>query len=122
MLATVRDNIMEIISNSTCSVIAIETLLNSKINLEKMTKFVKISGEHRHCGTLYMDSRNEEGKNEPAKPIEFVKPIQYSFGTVSLEDTSYPPTPTACWTSCETPAQGIGPRQPGRGDCVYDSH
>ena len=86
----VRYSIMEVISNSICSMIAIETLLNSKFNLEKMTKFVKILGEHRHCGTLCMDSRNEERKNDPSKPIEFVKRIQYSFGTVSLEDNSYP--------------------------------
>ena len=64
-----------------------------------------------------MDSRNEEGKNDSSKPIEFVKPIQYSFGTVSLEDTPYS-TPSTCWTSCKTPAQDIEPQQPERGDCV----
>ena len=68
-------NTLEIISNYTCPVIAIETLLNSKSNLGKMTKFVKILGEHRHRDTLWMDSRNEKHKNDPSKPIEFVKPF-----------------------------------------------
>ena len=39
---------------------------------------------------LCMDSRNEEGKNDPAKLIEFVKRAQYSFGAVNLEDISQP--------------------------------
>ena len=37
-----------------------------------------------------MGSRNEEGKNDPAKLIEFVKRAQYSFGAVNLEDISQP--------------------------------
>ena len=40
---------------------------------------------------LCMDSCNEEGKNDLAKFIEFVKcGAQYSFGAVNLEDISQP--------------------------------
>ena len=49
---------------------------------------------------LCMDSRNEEGKNDPAKLIEFVKRAQYSFGAANLEDISQPNCYRVCWTSC----------------------
>ena len=53
---------------------------------------------------LCMDSRNEEGKNDPAKLIEFVKRAQYSFGAVNLEDISQPNCYRVCLTSCVTRA------------------
>ncbi len=39
---------------------------------------------------LCIDSRNEQGKNDPDKIIEFVKMCQHSFGAVNLEDISQP--------------------------------
>jgi malate dehydrogenase (oxaloacetate-decarboxylating) len=39
---------------------------------------------------LCVDSRGEDGKNDPAKIIDFVKMVQHSFGAVNLEDISQP--------------------------------
>lgn len=39
---------------------------------------------------ICMDSRNEKGKHDPDKIIEFVKMLQPSFGAVNLEDISQP--------------------------------
>jgi malate dehydrogenase (oxaloacetate-decarboxylating) len=39
---------------------------------------------------LCIDSKNEEGKNDPDKIIDFVKMVQHSFGAVNLEDISQP--------------------------------
>jgi len=39
---------------------------------------------------LCIDSRNDKGKNDPEKIIEFVKMAQHSFGAVNLEDISQP--------------------------------
>lgn len=39
---------------------------------------------------LCIDSRGEDGKNDPEKIIQFVKMVQHSFGAVNLEDISQP--------------------------------
>ena len=39
---------------------------------------------------LCVDSRGEDGKNDPDKIIEFVKMVQHSFGAINLEDISQP--------------------------------
>lgn len=39
---------------------------------------------------LCIDSRDESGKNNPDKIIEFVKMVQHSFGAINLEDISQP--------------------------------
>ena len=39
---------------------------------------------------LCVDSKNEEGKNDPDKIINFVKMVQHSFGAINLEDISQP--------------------------------
>jgi len=39
---------------------------------------------------LCIDSKDEKGKNDPEKIIQFVKMIQHSFGAVNLEDISQP--------------------------------
>jgi malate dehydrogenase (oxaloacetate-decarboxylating) len=39
---------------------------------------------------LCVDSRGPDGKNDPAKLIEFVKMVQPSFGAINLEDISQP--------------------------------
>ena len=39
---------------------------------------------------LCIDSRDENGKNDPEKIIQFVKMLQPSFGAVNLEDISQP--------------------------------
>jgi len=39
---------------------------------------------------LCVDSRDNNGKNDPDKIIEFVKMVQHSFGAVNLEDISQP--------------------------------
>ncbi|KQC06342.1 MAG: malate dehydrogenase [Candidatus Cloacimonas sp. SDB] len=39
---------------------------------------------------LCIDSRNEEGWNDPQKIIDFVKMCQHSFGAINLEDISQP--------------------------------
>ncbi len=39
---------------------------------------------------LCIDSRDENGKNDPERIIQFVKMAQYSFGAVNLEDISQP--------------------------------
>jgi malate dehydrogenase (oxaloacetate-decarboxylating) len=39
---------------------------------------------------LCVDSRGPDGKNDPAKLIDFVKMVQHSFGAVNLEDISQP--------------------------------
>ncbi|MDP4280847.1 MAG: NADP-dependent malic enzyme [Bacteroidota bacterium] len=39
---------------------------------------------------LCVDSRDESGKNNPDKIIQFVKMVQHSFGAVNLEDISQP--------------------------------
>lgn len=39
---------------------------------------------------LCIDSKNEQGKNDPQKIIDFVKMCQHSFGAVNLEDISQP--------------------------------
>jgi len=39
---------------------------------------------------LCIDSKDENGKNNPDKIIDFVKMAQYSFGAVNLEDISQP--------------------------------
>jgi malate dehydrogenase (oxaloacetate-decarboxylating) len=39
---------------------------------------------------LCVDSRGPDGKNDPAKIIDFVKMAQHSFGAINLEDISQP--------------------------------
>ncbi|MDR3337951.1 MAG: NADP-dependent malic enzyme [Treponema sp.] len=39
---------------------------------------------------LCVDSRGENGKNDPEKLIGFVKMVQHSFGAINLEDISQP--------------------------------
>jgi malate dehydrogenase (oxaloacetate-decarboxylating) len=39
---------------------------------------------------LCVDSKDENGKNDPDRIIQFVKMLQYSFGAVNLEDISQP--------------------------------
>ena len=39
---------------------------------------------------LCIDSRNEDGQNDPERIIQFVKMVQHSFGAVNLEDISQP--------------------------------
>ena len=39
---------------------------------------------------LCIDSKDETGKNNPDKIIDFVKMVQHSFGAVNLEDISQP--------------------------------
>jgi malate dehydrogenase (oxaloacetate-decarboxylating) len=39
---------------------------------------------------LCIDSRDEHGKNDPERIIQFVKMVQHSFGAVNLEDISQP--------------------------------
>lgn len=39
---------------------------------------------------LCIDSRDENGKNDPERIIQFVKMVQHSFGAVNLEDISQP--------------------------------
>ncbi len=39
---------------------------------------------------LCIDSRGPDGRNDPAKIIEFVKMVQHSFGAINLEDISQP--------------------------------
>ncbi|HRZ41412.1 MAG TPA: NADP-dependent malic enzyme [Bacteroidales bacterium] len=39
---------------------------------------------------LCIDSRDEKGKNDPERIIQFVKMVQHSFGAVNLEDISQP--------------------------------
>jgi malate dehydrogenase (oxaloacetate-decarboxylating) len=39
---------------------------------------------------LCIDSRGPDGRNDPARVIEFVKMCQHSFGAVNLEDISQP--------------------------------
>ena len=39
---------------------------------------------------LCIDSRGPDGKNDPARIIDFVKMVQHSFGAVNLEDISQP--------------------------------
>lgn len=39
---------------------------------------------------LCIDSKNEKGKNDPDKIIDFVKMVQHSFGAINLEDISQP--------------------------------
>ncbi|MDR3166439.1 MAG: malate dehydrogenase, partial [Treponema sp.] len=39
---------------------------------------------------LCVDSRGENGKNDPEKIIDFVKMVQHSFGAINLEDISQP--------------------------------
>jgi malate dehydrogenase (oxaloacetate-decarboxylating) len=39
---------------------------------------------------LCIDSKNEQGENDPDKIIEFVKMAQHSFGAINLEDISQP--------------------------------
>ena len=39
---------------------------------------------------LCVDSRNNEGQNDPDKIIEFVKMVQPTFGAINLEDISQP--------------------------------
>jgi malate dehydrogenase (oxaloacetate-decarboxylating) len=39
---------------------------------------------------LCVDSKGADGKNDPAKLIEFVKMAQHSFGAINLEDISQP--------------------------------
>jgi len=39
---------------------------------------------------LCIDSRDETGKNNPKKIIDFVKMVQHSFGAINLEDISQP--------------------------------
>jgi malate dehydrogenase (oxaloacetate-decarboxylating) len=39
---------------------------------------------------LCVDSKGPEGKNDPARLIEFVKMVQHSFGAINLEDISQP--------------------------------
>ena len=39
---------------------------------------------------LCIDSKDEQGKNDPEKIIQFVKMLQHSFGAINLEDISQP--------------------------------
>lgn len=39
---------------------------------------------------LCIDSKNEQGENDPEKIISFVKQCQHSFGAINLEDISQP--------------------------------
>jgi malate dehydrogenase (oxaloacetate-decarboxylating) len=39
---------------------------------------------------LCIDSRDEQGRNDPEKIIAFTKMVQYSFGAINLEDISQP--------------------------------
>lgn len=39
---------------------------------------------------LCIDSRDENGKNDPERIIQFVKMVQHSFGAINLEDISQP--------------------------------
>jgi malate dehydrogenase (oxaloacetate-decarboxylating) len=39
---------------------------------------------------LCIDSRDENGRNDPERIIQFVKMVQHSFGAVNLEDISQP--------------------------------
>lgn len=39
---------------------------------------------------LCVDSKGDDGKNNPDKIIEFVKMVQHSFGAINLEDISQP--------------------------------
>ncbi len=39
---------------------------------------------------LCIDSKDENGKNDPDKIIQFVKMVQHSFGAINLEDISQP--------------------------------
>ena len=39
---------------------------------------------------LCIDSKDETGKNNPDKIIDFVKMVQHSFGAINLEDISQP--------------------------------
>ena len=39
---------------------------------------------------LCIDSRDENGNNDPEKIIQFVKMVQHSFGAINLEDISQP--------------------------------
>jgi malate dehydrogenase (oxaloacetate-decarboxylating) len=39
---------------------------------------------------LCVDSRGPDGRNDPARIIDFVKMVQHSFGAVNLEDISQP--------------------------------
>jgi malate dehydrogenase (oxaloacetate-decarboxylating) len=39
---------------------------------------------------LCVDSKGPDGRNDPAKLIEFVKMVQHSFGAINLEDISQP--------------------------------
>ena len=39
---------------------------------------------------LCVDSKDEKGKNDPERIIQFVKMVQHSFGAVNLEDISQP--------------------------------
>ncbi len=39
---------------------------------------------------LCIDSKNDNGENDPQKIIDFVKQCQYSFGAINLEDISQP--------------------------------
>lgn len=65
---------------------------------------------------LCVDSRNENGKNDPQKIIDFVKMAEPSFGAVNLEDISQPNCYKVLDTlreECEIPvwhddAQGTG--------------
>ena len=42
------------------------------------------------ANAICMDSRNENGENDPDIIIDFVKRIQHSFGAINLEDISQP--------------------------------
>lgn len=39
---------------------------------------------------LCVDSKDEKGKNDPERIIQFVKMVQHSFGAINLEDISQP--------------------------------
>ncbi len=39
---------------------------------------------------LCIDSKNDEGRNDPRKISDFVKMVQHSFGAINLEDISQP--------------------------------
>ena len=39
---------------------------------------------------LCIDSKDENGKNDPERIIQFVKMVQHSFGAINLEDISQP--------------------------------
>lgn len=42
------------------------------------------------ANALCIDSKNENGENDPDKVIDFVKMVQHSFGAINLEDISQP--------------------------------